>query len=475
MKNRSIKVSLIAALVAASISGAGAYAQEKTVDQKLEDLEQQIKILQRQREVDKEVADAATKEQQAKAKTIAIAKASQDGFNIQSADGNFNVKLKAVVQADARTYLADTARLGTDTFLLRRARPIIEGTLFRDFDFRVMGDIGNGAATANLLQDAYLEWKYFPWAKVRAGKFKPEVGLEQQQNDVWLFFAERGLPSDLIPNRDVGFQLSGDLLDGTIHYAGGIYNGVVDGGIADLDTFDSKDGAARIFVRPFKTTEIGPLKGLGFGFGGTIGNQQSTSTTTNLASYKTTGQNTFYTFRSGVAANGLEIRGTPQAYYYWGPLGLFGEWVYTDQEIQRLTVHDHVRNTAWQVQGSVVLTGEDAGYAGVTPKHPFDLKAGGWGAFELVARYGNLRFDPTSFSTTPLAADQRFADPTRSAQEARQWGVGLNWYLNKNVKLVLNYEQTQFDGGAGSTGATTYTVKDRQIERVLITRAQFTF
>ena len=30
------------------------------------------------------------------------------------------------------------------------------------------------------------------------------------------------------------------------------------------------------------------------------------------------------------------------------------------------------------------------------------------------------------------------------------WAVGLNWYVNRNVKYVLNYEQTRFEGGAAS-------------------------
>lgn len=469
MKTRRIAVGLLAVAMAAS-----GYGQQPSVDQRLEQLEQEILILKRQRELDQESAQQKATEA---AKTTPIVKAGQDGFALQSADGNFILRLKGYAQADARFYLDDTAGKapanGTDTFLLRRARPILEGTLYKDFDFRLMTDFGNGAATANLIQDAWVEWKHWPELKLRIGKYKPEVGLEQLQQDQWLFFAERGLPSDLVPNRDVGAQLSGDLFGGIIHYAGGVYNGVVDGGIADLDTFDSKDGAARIFVQPFKTTGIDPLKGLGLGAGGTVGNQQFTGSSTNLPTYKTTGQNTVFSYISGTAPNGLETRFTPQGYYYWGPVGLLGEYVVDDQQFQRAAVVDHIRNTAWQIQGSVVLTGEKATYTGVTPAHPFDLSKGNWGAFELVGRYGDLRIDPSAFSSATTAL--RFVDPTKSAQEARQWGVGVNWYLNKNVKLVLNYEQTEFDGGAGTTVAPTYNVQNRQIERILLTRAQFTF
>jgi len=67
----------------------------------------------------------------------------------------------------------------------------------------------------------------------------------------------------------------------------------------------------------------------------------------------------------------------------------------------------------------------------VTPRRPFDLKNGGWGAFEFVARYGDLHLDPGAFNRDPTAGGLRFASPIASAQEAREWGVGLNWYLNR--------------------------------------------
>jgi phosphate-selective porin OprO/OprP len=446
-----------------------------SIDQRIERLDQEIRILKHQRELDQEQARQQAEQAAQKAKTAPIVAAGPDGFALKSADGNFVLRIRAQVQADGRFYLDDKAKNGTDTFLMRRVRPILEGTLYRDFDFRLMADFGNGAPSTTIIQDAWLEWHYWPWLRIRAGKYKVPVGLEWLQEDKWTAFAERGLPTDLVPQRAVGVQVSGDLLGGVITYAAGVFNGVPDGTTTDFSTGDSKDGAARIFIQPFKQSNIDPLKGFGFGAGGSIGDHQFSSTTTNLPTYKTTGQNTFFSFSKTAVPNGREYRLVPQAYYYCGPLGLLGEYALAEQDLRNGTVHKFVRNSAWQTEVSFVLTGENATYNGVTPRRPFDPKTGSWGAFEIVGRYGELHIDPGAFNVSTNAAGTRFASPIAAAQEAREWGVGLNWYLNKNIKLVLDYEQTEFDGGAGAPTTTGYNVKNRETEQVIITRAQFAF
>ena len=52
--------------------------------------------------------------------------------------------------------------------------------------------------------------------------------------------------------------------------------------------------------------------------------------------------------------------------------------------------------------------------------------------------------------------------------QARAIGVGVNWYPTQNVKVVVNYETTKFDGGAAS-GA------DKGSEGLLFSRLQLAF
>ena len=119
---------------------------------------------------------------------------------------------------------------------------------------------------------------------------------------------------------------------------------------------------------------------------------------------------------------------------------------------------------AWQAQASWFLTGEEESFKGFKPNNVFSLDDDNWGAFELVARY--QEFDPDDDAFVGGAAS--FADPAANARKAATYGLGLNWYLNENVKWVLNSEHTNFDGGAPS-GA------DRADEDVFLTRFGLTF
>ena len=117
------------------------------------------------------------------------------------------LKLHGVVQGDWRDLFSDNAlSQGNDGFLLRRARPIVEGTMFRDFDYLVVADF---AGSSFLLFDAYINYRVRPELQFRVGKFRGPVGLENLQDDMVASFNERSLASDLAPMRNLGVQLSG--------------------------------------------------------------------------------------------------------------------------------------------------------------------------------------------------------------------------------------------------------------------------
>jgi len=440
-----------------------------SIDDRLRQLEAEVEQLKRERAqaaeappVDetqvKGIVDDALKKQK-------VLAGWQDGFFLQSPGGDFKLKLRGYVQADGRYFADSDGDTGNSTFYLRRVRPIFEGTVYKYFDFKIMPDFGNGQT---VLYDAYGDIRYLPYASVRFGKFKPPVSLERQQSATDLTFIERSIMQNLSTNRDVGVQLYGDLLDGALGYQVGIFNGVLDSETGrDVDLTDDKDFAGRVFTIPFKNTDIGPLQNLGFGIAGTFGHQNGESM--NTVQYKTAGRSTYFSFNSDakVVDRGDHYRIDPQLYYYFGPFGLMGEYAISRQSVAG-TVNGATNvdydARGWYVQASYVLTGEDSTFRSVVPINNFDPWQGRWGAFEIAARVSNTHLDDA-----PLHTNSGKFVIAKGTNEAMAYTAGLNWYLNKNVKLQFNYERTNF------AGAPTFNGHSRSQEDVLLSRFQISF
>jgi len=110
------------------------------------------------------------------------------------------------------------------------------------------------------------------------------------------------------------------------------------------------------------------------------------------------------------------------------------------------TVADHPTFWGWAIEGSWILTGETksytpsalnnevGGFQGPIPSRPFSMSGGSWGAWELVARYTdtNLNWNPgrAAIAGTQLAGVL--------GGEERIVSLGVNWYLNRNIRIMLD-------------------------------------
>ena len=357
-----------------------------------------------------------------------------EGFVLQSSNGDYRLQLRGYVHFDGRFFSGDAGRLATDTFLLRRVRPIFAGTVGRHFEFQVMPDFGMGTT---VLQDAWLDVNYSPKLRVRVGKFKSPVGLERLQSATALAFAERAYPTALVPNRDVGVMIHGNLAGGVVAYAAGVFNGAPDGGSVDLDLADGKDVAGRLFLTPFKRGGS-TLEGLGIGIAGTTGKQTGV-----LPAYRSGGQVSLLTLVQGVTADGTRNRLTPQLSFYSGRFGLLAEYAWSESWVKTASTGTRAKfsGEAWQATATFTLTGEKASFTGVRPGDAFEPGKGKWGALELAGRVNGIDLGTEAFEEGVL-------DPTKSVRSAFAWAVGLNWTLTQNIKQVVNFERTTFTGGA---------------------------
>lgn len=489
----------------------------------IKQLKQKVNLLERKVEVDKEVQEA---------KWLKLPKSVElgtQGLKVVSQDEKFIMYLRALIQADGSYFMDDHYQAAAtngdtyaDKFYLRRVRPILEGTVWRYFDYRIMPDFGMGTTR---LFDAYADFRYFREASVTAGKFKAPVSLERLQSASALAFIERAYPTQLAPNRDVGVMLHGEFdrpdypthfgnlernqtLQGNfplymypdfINYQIGLFDGSRNNGSIDSDTNDSKEVQGRIFAHPFLHSGFEPLEGLGLGIAGTWGQPNSDR----LSNYQSPGLNNIFVYNNAARADGTQYRVYPQMYWIFGPFQFVGEYALSSLDVANQAVvrgadinKAEVNQTdqAWNATISYLLTGEENVFwrQGIKPRHefdplyglrpdrPFDPTEGHWGAFQVAARFTTIDFDKDIFRNigTAAAPVYPFADPRFSVSRATTWALGVNWWLNSNVKLMANYSQTSYNDGAGvynSAYQLTPAVQSLQTEKVWQTRIQIGF
>jgi phosphate-selective porin OprO/OprP len=438
---------LAALLAAVWLIPAAAHAQQAAslADQdRIAALERELAILKRKIEVQEEIASRPAPP------TVG---AGPDGFFLRSADTRYQIRFRGYTQFDSR-WFSKSEDVGTpDSFYFRRVRPIMEGTLANLVDFRIMPDLANSSLA---LQDAYANLRFAPETQLQLGKFKSPVGLERLVSGSSMWFIERALPTLLVPNRDLGVMFHGSAREGLFTYQFAYLNGNNNNTTTDSDVGDDKDFVARLFAHPFQETGVELLQGLGIGIATTYGRPQGSPNTITAA----TGQ-TLFAFQTGTTLTGERSRWSPQAYWFYGPFALLGEYVTNSTGFQNGANTLRARASAWQVAGAWVITGENTSWRGVLPAESFDLEKGGTGALELVARFSKLDLDGDLFDGAV------YINPALYAEDTHEWAVGVNWYLNRFLKASFNYEHANFHNADGFS--------DNPSEGVFLTRLQLAY
>ena len=397
----------------------------------------------------------------------------------------YKFRLGTLLQPQGRFFIETPD--DTSTFLMRRARLIADGTVARNFDFLFQVDLlssglwvtNTAPANTVTVQDAWINGKASDWLQLRIGKMKSPIGIERWQSANARWFTDLITTTYLAPNRSIGAMLHGNVYGGVAQYWAALVNGEPDGGSSDLSTGgqNTKEFQGRLAITPFARTDWEPLKELTVGAGVTYAPQLN-----GLGRYGTANQQQFFTYNSGTinatqANPGEQVRFVPNLTYFWGPFGLYAEAAWstvgvngaTTQKVSKSTsVKDkngktvgtfsttstvtnnststeNFTNFAWQVAASYMLTGEKNSFRAIKPKRPFNPSTGAWGALQVAVRAGQLSVDDGIFVAG-------YSDPSIWSRESTTVGAALNWILNENVKLTLQYDYTSFLGGAADGG-----------------------
>jgi phosphate-selective porin OprO/OprP len=131
--------------------------------------------------------------------------------------------------------------------------------------------------------------------------------------------------------------------------------------------------------------------------------------------------------------DGQRTRWGGELTWNYGPVGIRGEaWRRVDTVDTAATSKEKLRTTAWSAQASWLLTGEKKPIeARIVPLHPFEPRAGDWGAFEVAARVDRVHLDDDLFSLG-------IAAQAGNANVITGYSVGVNWYLTRNIRISPN-------------------------------------
>ncbi len=358
----------------------------------------------------------------------------KDSLRLESADGNNKLRLGGRIHWENAFFGDDEfgGKSVDDGDVFRRSRIYLSGQVQERYDFKMQFDFAGGDAD---FKDVYFGIKEVPvFGNLRVGQFKEPLSLEELISSNSNSTIERANVNRLVPSRSAGIMAYNNFADMRISAAAGLFRGADD----SYGNYrgDGYAATARLSGLPYLSEDASQLLHLGVGY---------SYRDDDTATYKLSSDHSLApSWKHSISdVDNTGVLGL-EAALKLGSFSVQSEWVQADVDAPEGGDLD-----GYYVQAGYVLTGESRSYdqklgafKGVSPSSKF-LEDGGIGAWEAVLRWSNLDF-------SDLAPNQ----------EIDTWTIGVNWYLNKNIRAMLNYSHAELD--------------DDKVD-VIATRLQFAF
>jgi phosphate-selective porin len=361
-----------------------------------------------------------------------------DALRFRSEDGSFEAIFSGFLRIHGRTIFDrpddDVAPLRTlpDGVFIRQARVETQGVYLNDWAYRLQMDLRTGlpdfstAAPASqsttALRDAWLEWRRFPELSVRIGQFYEPCAAEDFSSTRNAEFGDRPPIHRLMPGREIGIELLGSVLDGTLRYFAMLSNGgglVNDLGRGVADTDDGKELSGIVFVNPFPFLRLGA--------GGSVADVDTQPGT--AFDLYTTELSVLWLDSTAGTFDGRRTRVDLSLLAHAGPVSLRAEYLRRQDELEG-GPESRLDSDGWTLSASWLATGED--------KRP-DRRpepASDWGAVEFAARVSRAR--------VPDAFEAGLAGPGNS-EGVTAATVAAVWWLGRHIRLSADLIREAFD------------------------------
>ncbi|MFP4355052.1 MAG: OprO/OprP family phosphate-selective porin [Phycisphaerae bacterium] len=376
----------------------------------------------------------------------------KEGLRLESHDGWFKLKIGGRVQFDmGYTSDDDDANLENqeDWAEFRRLRMYMQGVIYENVGYKVQIDFADADVS---LKDAYMTIHSDGFKNVEnfldvfiAGHFKEPFGLEELTSSKYITFIERSNPIGLLaPSRNLGIAVSKYWSDHQLGYAVGVFREA-----NNNDGESVSDGGyhltGRVTWAPLYQDKGQKLIHLGAAY-----SLRHYGSDEGSPRYRTRGEQHIgnrFLDTTALAADDVDLFGA-EAAMVWGPFSLQGEFLGASVESTAPGVDDICLTGAY-VQASYFLTGEyrpykNGTFSRVKPKKNFSPD-GGTGAVELAARYSYLDMTDGNFNT--IAGGR--------AGQVDAMTIGVNWYLNPNTRIMVNYVRSCWDVDANTADGTS--------------------
>jgi phosphate-selective porin OprO/OprP len=453
----SMKPRLMIALgaSAALLLPAPAFAQQPSPDA-TRLLQQQIDDMRKQL-YDLEAKLANTSSEFQKQPQIEL---SNGRLGFKSRDGSTSIQFEGRMHLDWANYSQKTPAIdnrpaevrdlnsGTN---IRRARLGVSGTFAKDFEFALIGEWGASGTESSSLDEASLAWKGWKPFSVKIGAFKPSGALDEATSDNDVKFIERATAASLQASLAGGTARKGIEIGATgeRYLVRAALTGEVYG---NSEQSDEQTGiTARVAGRPIANEDMDLHLGVNAAFIVEPAQNAAAANANARQSFRLRDRpelrvDSDRLIDTGdVPITGAQSYGLEAALRYKGFL-VQGEYV--TFALDRRNVFGpapaDVDFESYYVQASYVLTGESfsyntsrGGWSGVRPRANFKPGSAP-GAWEIAVRYS-----VTDLNDAPRTGPIGAGDIRGGEQEILT--IGLNWYLNRNVRFLFNYLNVDID------------------------------
>jgi phosphate-selective porin OprO/OprP len=371
-----------------------------------------------------------------------------DGFRWSTEDDEVTIGVRVLQQIDARIYANSSQEFANSGIFNPRTRLYFEGNLSRPVSYEF--SLQHFYSTTNLL-DSYVNYRFSDGFQLRFGRYKTPFDYEWYRIHIWHTLAPERSPfaQNFGGNRRLGFMGWGSLFDNRLEYAVGSFNGQRNGYTA----FNShQDIMAFLNFKPFEQKSDFILQNLQVGGSLDAGIENNplspavlmtSSPATPFPLTPGSASVPFLAFNDGVRERGGRALWELHVAYHYRGLSFLGTWDSGFQDYAHGSSGPppvRIPTGGYFAQVGYVLTGETVrDRMLIEPLRPFDLRPGRFalGALELTARFSDLTLGRQVFTGG-------LADPNLWTNQVQMVDVGLNWYLNRFLKIYFDWEHAMF-------------------------------